>query len=365
FTLTYSSKHSYIIYCMCNMDKAVVYSLLLLYFLACSVASIEYPLMTSNIPSLCPDALDINPCRCTTDYDHSLNLECSEVTGGTDLARVFQADFPELNFNRLIIKDNGRVKHLNAGTFGNVTFKEISVKYSGLELVKYHSIQSSFDTLEYLDFSANHLSTFPWGELSNYTSLIELHLASNNITSVPTIYSKSLTNLYLGNNSLSDVPTDVFKHLHHLEFFHLDLAGLTEIAEGTFADMSQLYSIHLFYNDLTRVPEGSFATRSSRLAYIYLSHNKITTVEPGAFPALRLLEVWLRDNQLAEVEEVVWRPLLEAGGRIYVEDNPLLCGCDVAWLVRNQTLMTMVDDAACEDSDITLHSLDPEDYKDC
>lgn len=45
--------------------------------------------------------------------------------------------------------------------------------------------------------------------------------------------------------------------------------------------------------------------------------------------------------------------------------NPLLCGCDIAWLVRNHTLLEAVDVyTTCADGRL-LASLDPADYDHC
>ncbi|CAL4131232.1 unnamed protein product [Meganyctiphanes norvegica] len=351
------------------MEYPVFIILLLLHFITCGNSKEDSLSMkgmtTTDNPTICPDESDIKPCTCIVDITNSLILDCSKVADEDELTQVFKSYFPQPNFKTFLMRENKKVKHLTSNIFGDVSFKVISMQKGGLKHVSYHTFNNSFETLEYLDLSSNHLADIPWFGLHNYTSLNGLHLASNNITSVPSFYCKTLSEIYLGNNSLTGLQTDVFQHLKHLEHFEMDLAGLTDIVQGTFADMSHLFSIHLFYNDLTHVPEGTFATSSKKLQYIYLSYNKITTVEPDAFPALPLLEVWLRDNQLVDVEEVVWRPLLEAGGFLRVKGNPLLCGCDVAWLVRNQTLMSMVDDAACENSDSSLYSLDPEDYKDC
>lgn len=72
----------------------------------------------------------------------------------------------------------------------------------------------------------------------------------------------------------------------------------------------------------------------------------------------------LHTNQLTTVDEDLFGELMPYMSDLRLYDNPLVCGCDIAWLVLNSDFLSKVDrDATCADG-TNLHDLDPEFYTD-
>ncbi|CAL4208526.1 unnamed protein product, partial [Meganyctiphanes norvegica] len=161
----------------------------------------------------------------------------------------------------------------------------------------------------------------------------------------------------MSGNSLSIIPADAFNGLTAL--WHLDLSGNTPNIVGTFQDLPNLRDIDLSDNVLTTIPAHFIETGSSHLSVIGLHYNNIVSVEPGAFDIVYFLEIDMWGNSLSTLEESTWRPYLEAMGRLYAGFNPLICGCDIAWLFREDQLLEQVGVySTCTDGEY-LQDLDP------
>ncbi|CAL4124257.1 unnamed protein product, partial [Meganyctiphanes norvegica] len=107
-------------------------------------------------------------------------------------------------------------------------------------------------------------------------------------------------------------------------------------------------------------------TGSSHLSSIDLYNNSIVSVEPGAFDIVDGIYIYMWDNSLSTLDEATWRPYLEAGGVLWAAGNPLVCGCDIAWLFGEDQLLEQVDSdyATCTDGEY-LHHLDPSIFDNC
>ncbi|KAK8392980.1 hypothetical protein O3P69_013188 [Scylla paramamosain] len=314
--------------------------------------------------ALCPEPQDISPCVCSNSSVLSLKMDCSEVLDESELARVFSAFFPIKAFDKLTISHNQFLTTLPDGVFGEVSFTNIYVTGGVLESVGEAALTSSFNTAERLMFNGNRISNFPFHILSNFSKLTSMSLAYNNLNELPDLSSDTLENLYINNNPLGNVAASTFMGTPAISVVYLQETELQQIIPGTFSNLSHLSTVYLFRNSLTEVPASAVEFPSDQ-GSVYLSLNNISKVAPNAFPGLTGGTVEVQRNELTELPEEVWRPLLEEGVNITPWGNPLVCGCDIAWLL-NTSFIAQIDPmfTTCEDGR-KLALLDPADYADC
>ncbi|CAL4201157.1 unnamed protein product [Meganyctiphanes norvegica] len=295
----------------------------------------------------CPNAEDIAPCVCTyNSEDNAMDLDCSAVESEDQLKQIFKADFQFKNYRSFIMYANINIKVLEAGVFNGISFEQIVIQFSHLEIIELQALDSCYETAWKIDVCYNRITSFPFDELSHFPKL---------------------RYFAIGYNSLSMIPADAFNGLTALETLYLwdNHANIV----GTFKDLPNLSGINLGYNNFSltnnTIPTKYIKTGSSDLSYINLFGNNIVSVEPGAFDIVEGLVISMYGNALSTLEEATWRPYLEAQGYLSAEDNPLVCGCDIAWLFGEDQLLGQVyDDATCTDGE-RLIDLDPKIFDLC
>ncbi|XP_045106566.1 oplophorus-luciferin 2-monooxygenase non-catalytic subunit-like [Portunus trituberculatus] len=100
-------------------------------------------------------------------------------------------------------------------------------------------------------------------------------------------------------------------------------------------------------------------------AYLTFYDNNIDSVEVDTFKGVQApSHIAMDGNDLTTLQEAVWQPVLARGVTVGLEGNPLSCGCDIAWLVRDPTLLTGTQGARCADGRL-LTDLDPADFDIC
>ncbi|XP_047485653.1 oplophorus-luciferin 2-monooxygenase non-catalytic subunit-like [Penaeus chinensis] len=286
----------------------------------------------------CPDPADIFPCVCTTGSENHMTMDCSDLASEDELARVFSSNLPFTKFHLLKIEENQNLRVLREGDLGPASFSVIIINGGVLEEVQYGAFAGSYSTAEVIDLSRNALTEFPFYELPLFTSLSTVAVDNNVISSIPVLQSASLKDLNFGNN-------------------------IDTIFPETFANLPLLNYVILFDNNLSNVPKGAIAFSSTDNGYVDLRSNIIGSIEVDAITGLNAGTLYLNGNSLSVLEEDVFRPILEGGATVYLNENPLQCGCDVAWLVLNPALLALTPEATCNDGE-ALEDLDPSIFED-
>ncbi|KAK4318250.1 hypothetical protein Pmani_010744 [Petrolisthes manimaculis] len=307
----------------------------------------------------CPNAEDISPCVCTvidaSDFD--MEMDCSSVSSNTDLARIFSEHFPFNNFYSLIIYNNIHLRTIRAGDLGQISFKRIDIWSGNLQSVETNAFLHSYDTLEYLEISSNMLTAFPYSEISMFNHLTTLNLRSNQLGGIPTVASLTLQSLYLNNNPITGINPSSLPLLYTIG---LSFTAITHIPTGTFSGLSRLTNIDLTNNKLEVLDPGTINLQTS-YNWVYLTTNSITSIAEGALMGLRG-SLYVQNNQLTELAEGVFRPLMDMDVTVYAESNPLACGCEIAWLVLNSVYVDqLMDDTTCFSGEL-VRNLDPDVY---
>ncbi|CAL4160311.1 unnamed protein product [Meganyctiphanes norvegica] len=294
----------------------------------------------------CPNAADILPCKCYFNVDNGyLSMVCNDVADIEELRTVFLADFPQNNFTTFRLEDNTNLKVFESGIFNGITFRDIYIRMTSIENIDIDAFDDSLETIRELNFLGNNLTQFPYEMLNKFSNLTVLDLSGN---------------------PLGSVPVDSFNGITTLTELHLNVIHVDELLTGSFQNLENLEILYLNANSLTHIPSGLFITGSSVLHVVHLYHNKIESVDPDAFDNIGMY-IDMDDNAMTSIEENTWRPLLEGGAKLDLARNPLLCGCDVAWLVRNSTLLQRVtSDSYCNDDyGHSIWNLNPSDFDDC
>ncbi|CAL4064228.1 unnamed protein product [Meganyctiphanes norvegica] len=290
----------------------------------------------------CPDAEDIAPCVCTYDtVSSAMDLDCSAVESEEQLKQIFKADFPFKNFNQFNLTGNNNIKVLELGVFNGISFEIIHIEENSLEVIELHALDSCYETATEIYLYHNKITSFPFDDVSLFSKLCYFTLSYNPLSVIPADAfhgSTALVYLYMSDNNADIV--------------------------GTFQDLPNLRNIYLGYNAITTIPVHFIKTGSSDLIYIDLHGNNIVSVEPVGFDIVDGLDIDIGGNSLSTLDEATWRLHLEAGGTLSASYNPLLCGCDIAWLFAEDQLLEHVHYARCTDGKF-LHDLDPSIFDNC
>ncbi|CAL4122259.1 unnamed protein product, partial [Meganyctiphanes norvegica] len=295
----------------------------------------------------CPDAEDIAPCVCTyVSEDNAMDLDCSAVESEDQLKQIFKSYFPFKNFVLFIMHGNNSITVLEAGVFNGISFESIIIYNTNLEVIELQALDSCYETAWEIDVSNNMITSFPFDELSQFSKLSHFRIKKN---------------------SLSMIPADAFNGLTALELLYLD--GNHANIVGTFKHLPSLSWIGLSSNDYSltnyTIPTNFIKTGSSDLGYIDLHGNNIVSVEPDAFDIVEGLHIHMEHNALSTLDEATWRPYLEAQVHLWAADNPLVCGCDIAWLFGEDQLLEHVSTSTtCTDGE-RLQDLDPKIFDLC
>lgn len=180
----------------------------------------------------CPNSDDIKPCTCIPGGFMVIDLHCSDVTDEVQLGQVFSAKFVYRHLRSLVMVGNTGVKELRTGVFGDVTFEELRLVSGVLERVEGGALLGSRDTLNLMHFYYNNIDDFPLADFASFTSLREVRLYGNKLTSLPPLASLTLEIFSIGYNPLQLIPETTFSAAPALREVHLYGTNLTELQAG-------------------------------------------------------------------------------------------------------------------------------------
>ncbi|XP_066984351.1 oplophorus-luciferin 2-monooxygenase non-catalytic subunit-like [Macrobrachium rosenbergii] len=298
--------------------------------------------MPRTIP--CPAPGDIWPCACTPIDNVTMDINCSNVTSDGQLRYIFSREFPFRNFRSLVIQGNFHVNALQEGDLGTCSFVNIDIRDSALITIDDFALEGSLDTLEALVLINNNIRYIP--DISAFSRLNRLDFQYNALTEFPFLNSSTLQTLILRGFPFGVIPPTATWYLPALAYADFAFCYLTEISNGTFTHNEQLSYLELGSNSLKSIPKDAFRMSGANNTLL-LQGNLISDVDPEAFSGITG-KLTLNSNRLQVLQEEIWRPLLEANVMLYLAGNSFTCGCDIAWLILNPTLLWRVhDEATC------------------
>lgn len=183
--------------------------------------------------------------------------------------------------------------------------------------------------LRVLNLRGNLLTTFSDTVFGTEASnLKELNLKGNRLTELSSLSSlTSLSNLILSSNQLSSLPEDIFRNFTMLEYLDLSENQLNSLPEMIFDDILSLTVIHLNKNNLTKVDPKLFEDQVL-IQQLYLSDNHLETLPAGLFDPFAMQHT------------------------VRLHGNPWKCDCHMwylhDWVLRNSRDIEMLDMMLCE-----------------
>ncbi|XP_050705655.1 oplophorus-luciferin 2-monooxygenase non-catalytic subunit-like isoform X6 [Eriocheir sinensis] len=307
------------------------------------------PLWAAEWP--CPDDGAIYPCICTASASYEITMDCSNVDSSESLRKIFETPFAFNDFKRLIIDPLSPVStlyDLPAGVFGPVSFEEIDVTNTLIETVDEEAIVNSHNTLVRLNMRGNKINKFPFETLDLYVELIELDLANNQISGVmPDIVTEALTTLDLSGNTGITLTETVFIGSLKLQVLRLNNMALGDTTPpNVFFTLNNLRTLYLQNNGIPgTLIEDFINTQLQPLTAVYLDGNSLSQIHPLSVTGLSDNGIIsFTNNQIQQLTQENWEGLVSRLTRydaIDMRHNPLVCGCDLVWLVLDADLMAI------------------------
>ena len=193
--------------------------------------------------------------------------------------------------------------------------------------------------LETLNLAWNRIHRLKFGVFRHLYNLRRLNLMGNLIVTIDAnVFNdlNSLTALKLNSNRLNSVNSTMLTGLIKLQRLELENNFIGRIEIGAFL-LPQVQQILLLGNNLTTLGGQTFKG-AVHLEELFLQDNRLVNITQSAFvttPYLRVLK--LDRNKLTHIGDHCQMYGLYSLKEISLEDNPIDCGCNMAWLERLQT----------------------------
>lgn len=153
------------------------------------------------------------------------------------------------------------------------------LSYNQINYVDMNAFATLEDSLEYLDFERNFLTTIP-AAVYNLNKLRYLYFTSNEISSVEALPT-TLKVLSLSSNKFTQIP--------------YVLSNCTELSY-----------LNMGYNKITTISANTFEGWGSELQTLLLRNNKISELSFGAFNGLNSIkEISLSFNDIHNVSSLI------------------------------------------------------------
>ncbi|XP_068243223.1 oplophorus-luciferin 2-monooxygenase non-catalytic subunit-like [Palaemon carinicauda] len=310
---------------------------------------------------LCPLASEIFPCTCQWDEDlWQPDLKCQNIQNVEHLQRIFQtAFFPEKRFWRIRLSGSP-LGDLPADLFNDVQFDEVHLNDCNITSVHPEAFRASKPNMDTMELYSNQLTddSFPWSTLSEYPKLWSVHLSHNLFTTFPTLISESLEDISLWATPITTFSRESFEGVPNLRIINVS-PNIEGFPEDAFMPLEKLEELHLNDNKLGDLTEGALHFNSPNFHSLYLSNNLISDIQPDAITGTTStrLVLYLERNLLTNLREGVFSPLMslrmqDGWGGLETGGNPLVCDCDMYWLLSNSTFLGNVRSGTCDGQEL-------------
>ncbi|XP_075532845.1 toll-like receptor 2 type-2 isoform X1 [Dermacentor variabilis] len=234
---------------------------------------------------------------------------------------------------------------------GSYFHKESKLKYFNIAANKLRSINSTFKAtrrMEKLNLSMNYIEDIGEAFVS-MPALKILTLRNNRIQFIQDDtfkFNSNIEHLDLSGNKLDWVGKDCFLRLFRLRVLLVTGTSLA-LLNGSLHGLPYLKYLFIHDNRLQRLTAADFEG-SRQLSFIYASRNNITSVR-GAFRGLHDLQTLRLDgNRLRSVHRASFPDKLDKLKRLELGGNPLLCDCQLTWLVKSAASLAAKGVPVCQ-----------------
>ncbi|KAL2097733.1 hypothetical protein ACEWY4_006940 [Coilia grayii] len=230
----------------------------------------------------------------------SLDLSINKITSveASLLSGLNQLQSLKLGYNQIMSLPLDLFKHVPG-------LKQLSLQSNSISKLS-EGLFTSLTKLEELNIRDNALTYVEAGTFPS--SLKELNLQGNQLTSLSLGNLSLLTDLVLSKNSLSYLPSNLFENITSLERLDLSENQLLSLPITLFSGLSKIISIHLHKNNLTSLEADLFQDQEA------------------------IERLTLSDNQLNNLPQGFFDPFLETRNVMSLRGNPWHCDCNFTYL---------------------------------
>jgi hypothetical protein len=303
----------------------------------------------------CPNVDAIYPCRCLPITANQWQLECS---GESFDDKALQA------INRNIKTDTGRIHELYIhdskisdippNIFNQVVFTNIKIEYN-----------SGLKTVDPFAFKKGTITSLVIRRNKDLEDLRVYELAR---------YLEPTTTVAFDGNALEEIVANAFTPINSatntLRNIYLDGNKVEKLHPNAFYGLPNVQLISLQYNEIEEVHAhalrfSSGQTQRNIVVKLNDNQNKEENIDPNAIevPANVTLSLHLENNELSHLPQYEFRYLETPGNQIFLENNAIVCDCDMRWVYRlrltesaigltcknfaNQNLFTLLETDLC------------------
>ncbi|KOC59528.1 Protein toll [Habropoda laboriosa] len=285
---------------------------------------------------------------------HNVNLKNVNMYGNkrnmTELPRGLFANLT--NLEAVQLKSNGLIRVPSDLFRGSVSLKNVSLARNYIESLP-KDLFKDLINLSMLDLHLNELTSLPDEVFSYLNRLVKLNLSKNHLTSISRrLFSdlRSLQILDMQENQLKTIEDTSFNSLTNLRvafFSNNQLTFNNSLSfyqdeygrKSPFHGCTSLEELYLANNNISEI-FGDWIISSLKLRVLDLKFNKIPNISTEDLQFLsNNIKVDLTHNQISHIylnraEEVAKYQHTARDVIILVENNPIVCDCDIYDFLR-------------------------------
>jgi len=196
------------------------------------------------------------------------------------------------------------ISQIGVNAFTGTQIRTIGLSNNQIGEFNPHIFDPISSTLLELYLPSNRITSLPPGAFNRLNNLLELDISSNNLTDIPADafrFVTTLDSLLLMNCSIDTLNPEWFSSLHALTELRIDNNRIHEIPENIFADIQQLSIFSMAGNSIRNVHSSSFGNLSS-LIYFLAQDNRVRAFDSQIFDQALTLRMLNMDGNVCANE---------------------------------------------------------------
>ncbi|XP_077543478.1 uncharacterized protein LOC144155739 isoform X2 [Haemaphysalis longicornis] len=304
-------------------------------------------LLNSTIPELKTINLEHNRLGVITEFGASYGAIEVLLLGGCGITDVEPEAFHSLeNMTRLDLTNN------SISLLDEIVFrKDSKLEFLGLSDNNLTSVSGTFNTtrrMKELTLSSNKINDIT-DAFKGLTLLRKISMESNLVTHIPDDAfsdNSELTEINFSQNKIRWVGRNALKGLVKLRGLFLQGNELLSL-NGSLRHLPEIRFLDASFNAIQSLERGEFEN-NGRLTSIELMENNISNLRGAFIGADEMKSLNLRKNQVQVLRRSDFPLRMPAKPTLTLAENPLMCDCRLAWLVRRDREVQINNYPTCE-----------------
>ncbi|XP_030851305.1 slit homolog 3 protein-like [Strongylocentrotus purpuratus] len=312
------------------------------------IATIE-PNFFDGMQALKVLKIDYNVVRSINTCNHTWTINLIELyLSGNSLTEISKFAFLGLqNVTLLDLSSNKQLAAIYLSSFTGLNNIH-TIDFSGCRIMY---LQLYTPILKSLRMEGNKVYIFenplnPGISFKNSMNLVHLDIQETRVSPINLWDSATHVSLFEGLFNLTildmsknprigkySLPPGTFHHLSALQELSLDDCAISNLHPLVFTSLESLQKLNLSGNKLNQIPTG-LLTGLGQIRSIKLDGNILAYLDDGTFlNKSRLTSLSLANNRLTGLNESTFRPIYSSLSLVDLSKNPLVCTCDLEWLL--------------------------------